>query len=94
MQLLNSSLKRKLNWRRFPKSSKVINCELKVSSSRAKTNRCEQKVLNKVFNPSLQVEREAAKKQEEIFAMEKLNDALNEKLKSLSMEVCLLAISN
>jgi len=34
-----------------------------------------------------QVEREAAKKQEEIFAMEKLNDALNEKLKSLSMEV-------
>ena len=41
---------------------------------------------------SLQVEKEAAKKQEEIFAMEKLNDALNEKLKSLSMEVCLLAI--
>ena len=38
------------------------------------------------------MEREAAKKQEEIFAMEKLNDALNEKLKSLSMEVCLLAI--
>ena len=37
------------------------------------------------------MEREAAKKQEEIFAMEKLNDALNEKLKSLSMEVCLLA---
>merc|ERR1719234_1005626 len=34
-----------------------------------------------------QVEREAAKKQEELFAMEKLNDALNEKLKSLSMEV-------
>ena len=37
------------------------------------------------------MEREAAKKQEEIFAMEKLNDALNEKLKSLSMEVCLPA---
>ena len=37
---------------------------------------------------SNQVEREAAKKQEELFAMEKLNDALNEKLKSLSMEVC------
>jgi len=34
-----------------------------------------------------QVEREAAKKQEELFAMEKLNDALNEKLKTLSMEV-------
>merc|ERR1711971_1230661 len=34
-----------------------------------------------------QVEREAAKKQEELFAMEKLNDDLNEKLKSLSMEV-------
>ena len=34
------------------------------------------------------MEREAAKKQEELFAMEKLNDALNEKLKSLSMEVC------
>ena len=40
------------------------------------------------------MEREAAKKQEEIFAMEKLNDALNEKLKSLSMEVCLLANPN
>ena len=50
-----------------------------------------KKSRTKVFNPSLQVEREAAKKQEEIFAMEKLNDALNEKLKSLSMEVCLLA---
>ena len=34
------------------------------------------------------MEREAAKKQEELFAMEKLNDALNEKLKTLSMEVC------
>ena len=50
-----------------------------------------KKSRTKVFNPSLQVEREAAKKQEEIFAMEKLNDALNEKLKSLSMEVCLPA---
>ena len=39
-----------------------------------------------------QVEREAAKKQEELFAMEKLNDALNEKLKSLSMEVCKLTL--
>ena len=38
------------------------------------------------------MEREAAKKQEEIFAMEKLNDALNEKLKSLSMEVCFLQL--
>ena len=34
-----------------------------------------------------QVEEAAAKKQEEIFAMEKLNDALNDKLKSLSLEV-------
>jgi hypothetical protein len=34
-----------------------------------------------------QVELEASKKQEEIFAMEKLNDALNDKLKSLSLEV-------
>ena len=40
----------------------------------------------------LKVEREAAKKQEELFAMEKLNDALNEKLKSLSMEVCISLI--
>ena len=39
-----------------------------------------------------QVEREAAKKQEELFAMEKLNDALNEKLKSLSMEVCTVTL--
>ena len=50
-----------------------------------------KKSRTKVCNLSLQVEREAAKKQEEIFAMEKLNDALNEKLKSLSMEVCLPA---
>ena len=52
-----------------------------------------KKSRTKVCNLSLQVEREAAKKQEEIFAMEKLNDALNEKLKSLSMEVCVLATS-
>ena len=38
------------------------------------------------------MEREAAKKQEELFAMEKLNDALNEKLKSLSMEVCTVTL--
>ena len=68
MQQRNSCQREPVKLRGFPRSLKIISCELKQSKDH-------------------QAEREAAKKQEELFAMEKLNDALNEKLKSLSRRV-------